>query len=49
MHEWELYDLKNDPMEMNSVYDDPAYAAIRKEMEDKLANLREMYKVPVNN
>ncbi len=47
--EWELYDLKNDPMEMNNVFHDPAYVAIRKDMEDKLAALREKYKVPVND
>lgn len=47
--EWELYDLKKDPMEMNNVFHDSAYAAIRKDMEDKLAALRQKYKVPVND
>src|SRR5690606_33337185 len=28
--EWELYDLKEDPSEMKNVYDDPAYADIRR-------------------
>ena len=33
---FELYDLKADPHEMNNVADSPAYAAIRKEMTDRL-------------
>jgi arylsulfatase A-like enzyme len=30
--EWELYDLENDPEELNNVYDDPAYAEIREQL-----------------
>ena len=30
--EWELFDLKEDPNELNSVYDDPAYACVKKEI-----------------
>ena len=33
---FELYDLRQDPHEMNNVADVPAYAAIRKEMTDRL-------------
>src|SRR5690606_20007359 len=33
--EWELYDLEKDPHEMHSVYDDPAYATIQKELKKK--------------
>jgi arylsulfatase A-like enzyme len=33
---FELYDLKADPHEMNNVAESPAYAAIRKEMTDRL-------------
>jgi arylsulfatase A-like enzyme len=33
---FELYDLKTDPHEMNNEADSPAYAAIRKEMTDRL-------------
>jgi arylsulfatase A-like enzyme len=40
---WELYDLKKDPHELNNVYDDPAYAAVRVELEAKLKKLREQY------
>lgn len=38
--EWELYDLKKDPHEMHSVYDDPDYAKVREEMHKKLDELR---------
>ena len=33
---FELYDLRKDPDEMNNVAEDPTYAAIRKEMTDRL-------------
>ena len=42
--EWELYDLQNDPHEMKSVYDDPAYSEIREELRQRLDELREYYK-----
>jgi arylsulfatase A-like enzyme len=42
--EWELYDRKKDPQEMNSVYDDPAYADIVSDLKQKLADLRVKYK-----
>ena len=42
--EWELYDRKKDPQEMNNVYADPAYADIVKNMTAKLADLRIKYK-----
>ena len=41
--EWELYDLQKDPNEMKNVYNDPAYAAVRKEMHAKLDALRKKY------
>jgi arylsulfatase A-like enzyme len=34
--EWELIDRKNDPKELKNVYDDPKYAAIVKELHQKL-------------
>jgi arylsulfatase A-like enzyme len=34
--EWELFDLKKDPRELNNVYHDPAYAETVKEMTAKL-------------
>jgi len=42
--EWELYDRKKDPMEINNVYDDPAYADTVAEMKEKLKAIREKYK-----
>jgi len=42
--EWELYDRKKDPMEMNNVYDDPAYENVVKELKVKLKELRVKYK-----
>ena len=42
--EWEMYDLEKDPDEMKSVYDDPEYADIVKELKIKLAELRTKYK-----
>ncbi len=41
--EWELYDLEKDPHEMHNVYDDPAYVGVRKEMHQKLDELRKKY------
>ena len=44
LNHWELYDLKNDPNEMNNRYDDPSYTDIRSELHQQLADLRELYK-----
>ena len=44
--EWELYDLARDPNELQSVYDEPAYAAIAAELKARLRELREQYRVP---
>jgi len=41
--EYELYDLVNDPAELTNVADDPAYAAVRVELEDELARLQRLY------
>ncbi len=37
--EWELFDLEKDPYELNSVYHDPAYADVVKELKDELHRL----------
>jgi arylsulfatase A-like enzyme len=41
--EWELYDLKSDPMEMRNVYEHPEYAAVREMMHTKLEKIRNYY------
>lgn len=38
--EWEMFDLETDPMELNSVYDDPEYTHVRKELEAELARVQ---------
>lgn len=42
--EWELFDVENDPQEVNNVYDDPNYAATVLELKQKLKVLRIKYK-----
>jgi len=42
--EWELYDRKNDPSEINNLIDDPSKANILKMLKGKLTQLREKYK-----
>lgn len=46
LNEWELFDLKEDPLEMNSLHADAAYAEILKHMKSQLTSLRKEYKVP---
>jgi arylsulfatase A-like enzyme len=41
--EWEMYDMVNDPQEMNNVYDDPAYAAKRAQMHELLEQVQQEY------
>ena len=41
--EWELYDRKKDPNEMNNVYDDPAYQDVVRKMKEDLKKIREKY------
>ncbi|HWV25365.1 MAG TPA: sulfatase [Thermomicrobiales bacterium] len=38
--EWELFDLEADPQEMRSVYGDPAYAQIQRELADLMYRLQ---------
>jgi arylsulfatase A-like enzyme len=41
--EWEMYDLEKDPHEMKSVYDDPTYASVQKNLHKRLTELRTQY------
>ncbi len=41
--EWELFDLEKDPSEMQNVYNDPAYKEIKKEMHERLVEIRLKY------
>lgn len=43
--EWEFYDLKKDPAEMKSQYDNPKYAGKIKELKTELERLKKQYKV----
>ncbi|HEY3129927.1 MAG TPA: sulfatase [Acidobacteriota bacterium] len=40
INEWELFDLKKDPREMNSVYNDPDYARVIKKLKIELYRLK---------
>lgn len=44
--EWEFYDLKNDPNEMKSLFDDSGQRDRIEEMKKELQRLRNVYKVP---
>jgi arylsulfatase A-like enzyme len=46
LDEWEFYDLQNDPQELKSVYDDPAYAADVQRLAAELIKLKAQYLVP---
>jgi arylsulfatase A-like enzyme len=46
LDEWELYDLKNDPREMKSVYADPAYAKVQTDLLSEVKRLQKQYAVP---
>jgi arylsulfatase A-like enzyme len=43
---WELFDREKDPLEIRNVYDDPANAALIKELKGELARLQKELKVP---
>ena len=38
--QWELYDLKKDPAEMNNVYNDPNYKKVAEELKEELKRLQ---------
>ena len=41
--EWELFDLQKDPREMKSVYGEPAYAKVQRDLKAELERLRRVY------
>jgi len=41
--EWELYDIKADPLETRNVYNDPAYESIKQDLHKKLEKLMIKY------
>jgi len=43
---WELYDLQEDPDEVNNLYDQEGYEDLIAELKTELASLRTQYKVP---
>ncbi|MFW6101300.1 MAG: sulfatase [Bacteroidota bacterium] len=43
---WELYDLKEDPKEMNNLYGKEGYDEITRKLKAKLEDLRDKYQVP---
>jgi arylsulfatase A-like enzyme len=46
LDEWELYDLQEDPLEVNNRYADPDSAGIVERMKEELQRLRGLYRVP---
>ncbi|MEP3479422.1 MAG: sulfatase [Fuerstiella sp.] len=44
--EWNLFDLQNDPHEMNSVHDDASYKEVRADLQQELAKLRTKFHAP---
>ena len=42
--EWEMYDMKADPREMNSVFGKPEYAKVQKELMELLQDTQKQYK-----
>jgi len=41
--EWELYDLQTDPLEIKNVYNDPAYAEVKKDLHKRLEKVMKKY------
>lgn len=46
---WELFDRKKDPKELRSVYGNPEYAKVQKELEVELTRLRAEYRLPAQD
>lgn len=46
--EWELYDLQNDPHELNNLYFNIEYADVLLKMKKELDEMKDKYKVPID-
>jgi hypothetical protein len=38
--EWEMFDLRSDPMEMNNVYGQPSYQTVQDSLQGRLKQLQ---------
>lgn len=45
LNEWEMYDLQEDPMEMNNIYNHPEYDSIQSSLTDRFKRLKRQYGV----
>ncbi|MBD3673886.1 MAG: sulfatase [Planctomycetaceae bacterium] len=46
LEEYELYDMDKDPDELHSVYDDPAYEDVAKDLKRRIKEFQDLYDVP---
>ena len=46
VEEWELYDMKTDPLEMKNQYLNPDYAEVRERLHKELDKLRKEFELP---
>jgi arylsulfatase A-like enzyme len=44
--EWQMFDLKNDPHELNNVWDDPKYAELQEQLLAELVSQRDDLGIP---
>ena len=49
IHSWELFDLQEDPSEMNNIYGQPGTEEITQELKAELKRLQEYYDDPIRN
>ncbi len=47
--EWELFDLKEDPQEINNIYGNPSYANVVTHLNATMARLADQYNVPAKD